>query len=167
MSSPTPATDKSQQGPTPRNDFCRLFLASGLLEPLSAALTSVCSDEDDLAESAKAKIVQIFCIFSQSDRNVKIGLGSRTIALRQSSSHSIPSATLSVDTGLVKALKMLSVELLLPLLKTIKYLTMAPETLDILQEARIIETLVQILAVNLDQNRLCAVSLLRSFLASS
>lgn len=52
---------------------------------------------------------------------------------------------------------MLSVDLLLPLLKTIKYLTMAPETLDILQEARIIETLVQILAVNLDQNRLSAV----------
>ena len=134
-----------------------MFLASGLLEPLSEALASTCLDEDDLAESAKAKIVQIFCIFSQSDRNVKIGLGSLPIALRRTFFVSVRPLADDFAAGLVKALKMLSVDLLLPLLKTIKYLTMAPETLDILQEARIIETLVQILAVNLDQNRLSAV----------
>jgi hypothetical protein len=36
----------SSQGPTPRNDFCRIFTQEGMLEPLSAALLNTCGDDD-------------------------------------------------------------------------------------------------------------------------
>nr|CRX79037.1 hypothetical protein ls5930a1_00083 [Leucosporidium scottii] len=111
-------------GPTPRNDFCRIFSHEGLLEPLSSALISVAVDDDDLAESAKAKIVGIFLLFSQSDRKVKEAMARRTVVLR-----------------LVKALRMLTPDLLAPLLKTIKNLTMLPSALEVLQNANAIETL--------------------------
>ncbi|ORY78918.1 hypothetical protein BCR35DRAFT_325387 [Leucosporidium creatinivorum] len=116
-------------GPTPRNDFCRIFSHEGLLEPLSSALISVAVDDDDLAVSAKAKIIGIFLLFSQSDRKVKEAMACRAVVLR-----------------LVKALRMLTPDLLAPLLKTIKNLTMLPSALEVLQNANSIEILVGILA---------------------
>ncbi|GAA5962208.1 hypothetical protein JCM3765_003898 [Sporobolomyces pararoseus] len=114
-------------GPTPRNDFCRLLAQEGLLDPLSSALISVCGDEDDLAESAKAKIVNIFLLFAQSDHKIKQALATRSTSLR-----------------LVKAASLLEPELLAILLKTIKNLSMLPTALDVLQNANTIEALVEI-----------------------
>lgn len=74
---------RSSQGPTPRNDFCRIFNHEGLLEPLSSALLSVSKDDDDLAESAKAKIINIFLLFAQSDRKVKEAMANRVVVLRE------------------------------------------------------------------------------------
>lgn len=71
------------QGSTPRNDFCRIFTTEGLLEPLSHALLHVANDDDDLAESAKAKIIHIFFIFVQSERKVKEVMATRAIVLRE------------------------------------------------------------------------------------
>ncbi|GAA6044474.1 hypothetical protein JCM8097_000899, partial [Rhodosporidiobolus ruineniae] len=116
------------QGPTPRNDFCRILSQEGLLDPLSSALLHVCGDDDDLAESAKAKIVQILLLFAQSDHKVKEAMARRTIALR-----------------LVKAATLLEPELLAPLLKTIKNLSMLPAALDVLQNAGAIDMLVETL----------------------
>ncbi|GAA5841123.1 hypothetical protein JCM11251_008023 [Rhodosporidiobolus azoricus] len=115
-------------GPTPRNDFCRILTQEGVLEPLSAALLNVCGDDDDLAESAKAKIVHILLLFAQSDHKVKEAMARRTTALR-----------------LVKAASLLEPELLALLLKTIKNLSMLPSALDVLQNAGTIETVVAIL----------------------
>ncbi|GAA5958813.1 hypothetical protein JCM10213_006249 [Rhodosporidiobolus nylandii] len=115
-------------GPTPRNDFCRILTQEGVLDPLSTALLAVCGDNDDLAESAKAKIVHILLLFAQSDHKVKESMARRTTALR-----------------LVKAASLLQPELLALLLKTIKNLSMVPASLDVLQNAGLIETLVDIL----------------------
>ncbi|GAA5906712.1 hypothetical protein JCM6882_003280 [Rhodosporidiobolus microsporus] len=116
-------------GPTPRNDFCRILTQEGVLDPLSTALLNVCGDDDDLAESAKAKIVHILLLFAQSDHKVKEAMARRTTALR-----------------LVKAASLLDAELLALLLKTIKNLSMLPSALDVLQNAGTIETLVAILS---------------------
>ncbi|BGP47541.1 Protein kinase of the Mitotic Exit Network [Rhodotorula kratochvilovae] len=117
------------QGPTPRNDFCRILTQEGLLDPLSTALLAVCGDGDDLAESAKAKIVHILLLFAQSDHKVKEAMARRAILLR-----------------LVKAAGVLEPELLAVLLKTLKNLSMLPAALDPLQHAGAIEMLVAILA---------------------
>ncbi|GAA5845101.1 hypothetical protein JCM9279_005433 [Rhodotorula babjevae] len=115
-------------GPTPRNDFCRLLTQEGLLDPLSHALLSVCGDPDDLAESAKAKIVHVLLLFAQSDHKVKEAMARRSILLR-----------------LVKAANVLEPELLAILLKTIKNLSMLPAALEPLQQAGAIDMLVSLL----------------------
>lgn len=142
------------QGATPRNDLCRLFVAEGMLDPLSNALLAVCADNDDLAESAKAKLVHIFLLVAQSDRKVKVAMASRTVVRRAS----LPAMD-ATDTcaGLVKSLGMLDTELAAPVLKSLKHLTMAPETLDTLQHANVIEVLVHILSEQA-QTKLAAVS---------
>ncbi|GAA6058273.1 hypothetical protein JCM3770_004335 [Rhodotorula araucariae] len=117
------------QGPTPRNDFCRILTQEGLLDPLSTALLAVCGDGDDLAESAKAKIVHILLLFAQSDHKVKEAMARRAILVR-----------------LVKAADVLEPELLAVLLKTLKNLSMVPAALDPLQHAGAIEMLVEVLA---------------------
>ncbi|GAA5885013.1 hypothetical protein JCM16303_006517 [Sporobolomyces ruberrimus] len=114
-------------GPTPRNDFCRLLAQEGVLDPLSSALMSVCRDDDDLAESAKVKIVDILLLFAQSDHKVKHALATRANSLR-----------------LVKAASLLEPELLAKHLKALKNLSMLPSALDILQNANAIEMLVGI-----------------------
>ncbi|GAA6064463.1 hypothetical protein JCM10212_002126 [Sporobolomyces blumeae] len=115
-------------GPIPRNDFCRILAHEGVLEPLSSALLSVCGDPDDLAESAKAKIVNILLLFAQSDHKVKELMTSRATTLR-----------------LMKAAGLLEPDLLAILLKTIKNLSMLPTSLDTLQNASAIELLVRVL----------------------
>jgi hypothetical protein len=46
----------------------------------------VCGDSDDLAESAKAKIVHILLLFAQSDHKVKEAMAKRGVLLRKSTS---------------------------------------------------------------------------------
>ncbi|BGP24123.1 Protein kinase of the Mitotic Exit Network [Rhodotorula toruloides] len=117
------------QGPIPRNDFCRILTQEGVLEPLSNALLSVCGDTDDLAESAKAKIVQILLLFAQSDHKVKEAMAKRCVLLR-----------------LVRAADLLQPDLLAVLLKTVKNVSMLPSALEVLQNAGASEMLVGILA---------------------
>ncbi|KPV72270.1 uncharacterized protein RHOBADRAFT_47116 [Rhodotorula graminis WP1] len=115
-------------GPTPRNDFCRILTQEGLLDPLSNALLAVCGDPDDLAESAKAKIVHVLLLFAQSDHKVKEAMARRSILVR-----------------LVKAANVLEPDLLAILLKTVKNLSMLPAALDPLQQAGTIGMLVSLL----------------------
>ncbi|KAK4057771.1 Protein kinase of the Mitotic Exit Network [Microbotryomycetes sp. JL221] len=116
------------QGPTARTDLSRIFIQDGLLPPLSSALLSVAADEDDLAESAKAKIVEILHLFSQSDAKIKEKIASRPIVLK-----------------LIKAIPLLNDGLLVQLVKTIKNLSMTPAALDGLQNADGIAALVRLL----------------------
>lgn len=123
------------QGPTPRNDFCRMFAHEGLLDPLSEALLHVSHDDDDLAENAKGRIVHIFLLFSQADMRVKEIMLTRSIILR-----------------LIRSLSILETELLATMLKTLKNLTMIPSGLQVLQNANTIETLTTLLKDQIERD---------------
>ena len=74
------------QGPTPKNDFCRMFIREGLLDPLASALLNVMATPGESASDMKSKIIQILLIFSQvsqSDGNVRTALGTRKIIRRE------------------------------------------------------------------------------------
>lgn len=73
------------QGPTPKNDFCRMFIREGLLDPLSSALLNVMASRGESTSDMKHKIIQIlviFCQVSQSDTHVRTSLGTRKIVRR-------------------------------------------------------------------------------------
>ena len=73
------------QSPTPKNDFCRMFIREGLLDPLSAALLNIMASQGEMAGEMNRKIVQIilvFCQVSQSDIHVRNALGTRKVVRR-------------------------------------------------------------------------------------
>jgi hypothetical protein len=68
--------------PTPKNDFCRMFIREGLLDPLSSALLNVMASRGDASAEMKTKIIQIilvFCQVSQQDFHVRNALGTRKV----------------------------------------------------------------------------------------
>lgn len=72
------------QSPTTKNDFCRMFIREGLLDPLSSALLNVMAARDQEADM-KLKIIHIlvvFCQVSQSDIHVRNALGTRKVVRR-------------------------------------------------------------------------------------
>ena len=75
------------QSPTPKNDFCRMFIREGLLDPLSSALINVTNGKGcDTAGEMKTKIMQIILIFSQvsqSDVYVRNAIGTRKVIRRK------------------------------------------------------------------------------------
>lgn len=81
------------QSPTTKNDFCRMFIREGLLDPLSSALLNVMASRGELAADMNRKIIQIilvFCQVSQSDIHVRNALGTRKIVRRESLSGCFP-----------------------------------------------------------------------------
>jgi hypothetical protein len=74
------------QSPTTKNDFCRMFIREGLLDPLSSALLNVMAATEASAAEMKMKIIQIlvvFCQVSQSDIHVRNALGTRKVVRRE------------------------------------------------------------------------------------
>jgi len=74
------------QSPTTKNDFCRMFIREGLLDPLSLALLNVIAIRGNSTLETKMKIIQtllIFCQVSQSDVHVKNALGTRQVIRRE------------------------------------------------------------------------------------
>ena len=74
------------QSPTTKNDFCRMFIREGLLDPLSAALLNIMASQGDMAGEMNRKIIQIvlvFCQVSQSDIHVRNALGTRKVIRRE------------------------------------------------------------------------------------
>ncbi|GJJ77608.1 hypothetical protein EMPS_09967 [Entomortierella parvispora] len=115
------------QSMTPRNDFCRLLAKQGLLEPLSATLHNTLRDEAR-GEPYTEKIVQVLLIFSQGDSPVKELLATRQIIHR-----------------MLDSLQRLTPKLAVVMLKCIKNISMNSNTLDVLQTAGAIHTLVKVL----------------------
>lgn len=96
------------QSPTPRNDFCRMFVREGILDPLSTALLSILRDADlggkasisvgssgsgkekekevegemEHAERAMA-VLLLFCQVAQADMRVREAFANRTIVIRE------------------------------------------------------------------------------------
>ena len=74
------------QSPTTKNDFCRMFIREGLLDPLTSALLNMMAIRGEVADQMKKKIVQIVLVFSQvtqSDIHVRNALGTRKIVRRK------------------------------------------------------------------------------------
>lgn len=119
------------QSPTTKNDFCRMFIREGLLDPLSSALINVMSSRGPTSTEMKSKIIQIWLVFSQvsqSDIHVRNALGTRKVIRR-----------------LLRACELLEPDCLVQMLKAVKHLSMNANLLDVLQNANAIEILVRIL----------------------
>ncbi|KAF8333555.1 uncharacterized protein EI90DRAFT_3145216 [Cantharellus anzutake] len=124
------------QSPTSKNDFCRMFIREGLLDPLTSALLSIIASQHASSPEPKAKALQIlliFCQVSQSDSHVRQALGTRKLIRR-----------------LLRACELLDPEYIVTMLKAIKHLSMNSTLLDVLQNSNAIEILVQILAKAMD-----------------
>ena len=69
------------QGPTPKNDFCRIFSRSKILDPLALVLHKVLEEEDknELSELIEGRIVNIFYLFSQAENYVKEVVADRQV----------------------------------------------------------------------------------------
>lgn len=73
--------------PTPKNDFCRMFIREGLLDPLSSALLNVITSNSETSSEMKMKIIEIilvFCQVSQQDIHVRNALGTRKVIRSES-----------------------------------------------------------------------------------
>ncbi|TDL22240.1 hypothetical protein BD410DRAFT_788970 [Rickenella mellea] len=119
------------QSPTPKNDFCRMFIREGLLNPLSSALINIMNADPTPSGEIKAKIIQILLVFtqvSQSDIHIRNALGTRMVVRR-----------------LLRACELLEPEYLVHMVKAVKHLSMNATLLDVLQNANAIEILVRIL----------------------
>lgn len=93
------------QGPTPRNDFCRLFSKAKVLDPLAEILHRVLDhrvfnpdEKDELSEFIEGRIVDLFLMFSQADSEVKELIADRAVIKSMSLSPSLPARPLSPTT---------------------------------------------------------------------
>ena len=84
------------QGPTPKNDFCRILSRNSVLDPLSLVLSRVLDEEGQLAELCEGRIANIFFLFSQAENHVKELVADRTVLHRKQ--HSPISACFNADT---------------------------------------------------------------------
>lgn len=70
------------QGPTPKNDFCRILSRNSVLDPLSLVLSRVLDEQGELAELCEGRIANIFFLFSQAENHVKELIAERTVLHR-------------------------------------------------------------------------------------
>ena len=136
------------QSPTTKNDFCRMFIREGLLDPLSAALLNVMAIRGMTTMETKMKVIQILLVFSQvsqSDIHVRNALGTRKVVRRELffSLHIHMSNLKWV--GLLRACELLEPECLVQMLKAVKHLSMNATLLEVLQNANALEILIRIL----------------------
>ncbi|SPQ21983.1 4c1c0749-3f0d-4a55-94ab-df64d9edd449 [Thermothielavioides terrestris] len=118
------------QGPTPKNDFCRIFSRSKILDPLAAILHKVLDeDRDELSELVEGRIVNIFYLFSQAEPYVK-----EAVAERQ------------VLKTVLKDLRRMTPSHQITMLKFIKNMSMCSTVLDALHSADAIDFLIDVLS---------------------
>ncbi|KAI0012618.1 cell division control protein [Xylariaceae sp. FL0662B] len=119
------------QGPTPKNDFCRIFSRSKILDPLALVLHRVLDEdvETELTELIEGRIVNIFYLFSQAENYVK-----EMVADRQ------------VLKTILKDLRRMTPVHQITMLKFIKNLSMLSTTLDVLHSADAIDFLIELLS---------------------
>ncbi|PHH69933.1 hypothetical protein CDD80_6349 [Ophiocordyceps camponoti-rufipedis] len=122
------------QGPTPKNDFCRIFSRSKILYPLALVLHRVLDEEgeDELDELIEGRIVNIFYLFSQAENYVK-----EVVADRQ------------VLKSVLKDLRRMTAMHQITMLKFIKNLSMLSTTIESLHSADAIEFLIDLLSYGL------------------
>ncbi|KAF2742016.1 hypothetical protein M011DRAFT_482072 [Sporormia fimetaria CBS 119925] len=116
------------QGPTPKNDFCRILSRSSVLYPLSLVLNRVVDETGELAELIEGRIVNIFLIFSQAESHVKDLVADRMILKR-----------------VLKDLRKMLPNHQVTMLKFIKNLSMLSSTHEALQNSNAIDILIELL----------------------
>ncbi|KAI6248028.1 Cytokinesis protein sepH [Erysiphe necator] len=122
------------QGPTPKNDFCRIFSRSKILSPLALVLDRVLHEEDSLSELVEGRIVNIFFLFSQAENYVKEVVADRVVIKR-----------------VLKDLSRMTPVHQITMLKFIKNLSMLSTTLDNLHAANAIELLIDLLSSSMKE----------------
>ena len=75
------------QGPTPKNDFCRILSRNSVLDPLSLVLSRVLDEQGELAQLCEGRIANIFFLFSQAENHVKDLIAERTVLHSMQYSH--------------------------------------------------------------------------------
>ncbi|KAK4138010.1 hypothetical protein BT67DRAFT_439232 [Trichocladium antarcticum] len=127
------------QGPTPKNDFCRIFSRSKILDPLAAILHKVLDeDQDELSELVEGRIVNIFYLFSQAEPYVK-----ETVAERQ------------VLKTVLKDLRRMTPSHQITMLKFIKNMSMCSSVLESLHSADAIDFLIDVLSLSMKKGQTC------------
>ena len=121
------------QGPTPKNDFCRIFSRSSVLYPLSLVLNKVLAEQGEQAELIEGRIVNIFLLFSQAENHVKDSVADRMVL-----------------KTVLKDLKRMTPQHQITMLKFIKNLSMLATTLDALQNSNAIEVLTDLLGASMN-----------------
>ncbi|ODA80767.1 hypothetical protein RJ55_03726 [Drechmeria coniospora] len=126
------------QGPTPKNDFCRIFSRSKILYPLALVLHRVLDEEgeDELSELIEGRIVNIFYLFSQAENYVK-----EVVADRQ------------VLKSVLKDLRRMTPVHQITMLKFIKNLSMLSTTIESLHSADAIEFLIDLLSYSMKKGQ--------------
>lgn len=119
------------QSSTPKNDFCRLFAKSNLLPRLAFAYSNMLDDKHPQAEEYRLKVANLFLIFSHADTVVKGHMAQQEVLKR----------LLDRRNG--------SPEVIVRILKALKFLSMDPNTLEPLQKAKAIEKLMPVFAFRL------------------
>ncbi|KAL9051149.1 MAG: hypothetical protein Q9206_004812 [Seirophora lacunosa] len=122
------------QGPTPKNDFCRILSRNSVLDPLSLVLGKVLGEDGELAELCEGRIANIFLLFSQAENHVKELVADRTVLHR-----------------VLKELKRMSPNHQITMLKFVKNLSMLSTTLDSLQNSNAIDVLTELLRSNFER----------------
>ncbi|MCJ1290554.1 hypothetical protein MMC34_002093 [Xylographa carneopallida] len=129
------------QGPTPKNDFCRILSRNSVLDPLSLVLSSVLDEGGDLAELCEGRIANIFFLFSQAENHVKEMVADRTVLHR-----------------VLKELRRMSPNHQVTMLKFIKNLSMLSTTLDSLQNSNAIGVLTDLLRTSTKETHFAEIS---------
>ncbi|VUC37800.1 unnamed protein product [Clonostachys rosea] len=126
------------QGPTPKNDFCRIFSRSKILYPLALVLHRVLDEEgeDELEELIEGRIVNIFYLFSQAENYVK-----EVVADRQ------------VLKSVLRDLRRMTPIHQITMLKFIKNLSMLSTTIQTLHSADAIEFLIDLLSYSMKKDQ--------------
>ncbi|KAK7709296.1 Protein kinase of the Mitotic Exit Network [Diaporthe eres] len=125
------------QGPTPRNDFCRLFSKAKVLDPLAEILHRVldADEKDELSEFVEGRIVNLFYMFSQADYEVKELIADRAVL-----------------KTVLKDLETMTPTHQITMLKFIKNLSSLPTTVEVLHSADAIDYLIDLLGHSLKKN---------------
>ncbi|ODN74331.1 hypothetical protein L202_06748 [Cryptococcus amylolentus CBS 6039] len=147
------------QSPTPRNDFVRMFVREGVIDPLSTALLAILKDlkgsyveeekEKDAEEMAVYELANravgvllLFCQVAQADGRVQEAFAVRTIMIR-----------------LLKACGLLPRKLLITAIKAIKHLSTSPQLIEVLQNSNAMDILVELLGKSIKgshSNEICS-----------
>ncbi|KAL9006425.1 MAG: hypothetical protein Q9188_000830 [Gyalolechia gomerana] len=129
------------QGPTPKNDFCRILSRNSVLDPLSLVLSKVLGEDGELAELCEGRIANIFLLFSQAENHVKETVSDRTVLHR-----------------VLKELKRMSPNHQITMLKFVKNLSMLSTTLDSLQNSNAIDVLTELLRSSFSESHFREIS---------
>ncbi|KAI0152834.1 hypothetical protein GGR57DRAFT_159814 [Xylariaceae sp. FL1272] len=118
------------QGPTPKNDFCRIFSRSNILSPLSFVLERVLAEDvgTELGQLIEGRIVSIFYLFSQAENYVKELVANRIVLKR-----------------ILRGLRRMTSAHQITMLKFIRNLSMLSTTLDTLHSADAMDFLIELL----------------------